>query len=228
MARAADIVCAQIAAKPDTVLGLPTGETPIGMYDLLTERCAAGKVDFSRVHTFNLDEYYPISPKNDQSYRYFMNLHFFDRINIPIENTRVPEGSASDPDAACRAYEDAIRAQGGVDLQVLGIGRNGHIGFNEPGCDLGGDTHVTSLTPDTIDANSRFFASADEVPKQALTMGVGTILRAKKIIILICGANKHDALMRLLGGKVDDQCPATALQKHPNVTVLCDRAAYGE
>ncbi len=227
MVRAAEIVGAQVKEKPDCVLGLPTGSTPIGLYENLAKKCDAGELDFSRVSTFNLDEYYPISPEHDQSYRYFMNDHLFHHINIKMENTHVPLGSSKDPDATCRAYEDEIKAFGGVDLQVLGIGRNGHIGFNEPGCDLQGPTHLTDLTDDTLDANSRFFESVKDVPTNALTMGIGTIMRAKKILILITGENKRNALKALLSGKVSNQCPASALQNHNNVTVLCDEAANG-
>ncbi|MBQ7566257.1 MAG: glucosamine-6-phosphate deaminase [Oscillospiraceae bacterium] len=220
---AAKRIADAIAKKPDLVLGLPTGETPVLTYDALAER----ETDFSRVTTFNLDEYYPIAPTDPQSYRYFMNKHLFDRVNVKKENTHVPDGTASDPAQACRDYESAIEAAGGVDLQLLGVGRNGHIGFNEPGTPTDSKTHLVDLTEDTIDANARFFASANDVPRQALTMGVGTILRAKRILILITGETKCEALRKLLSGKEDPAFPVTALQRHPDVTVFCDDAAYG-
>lgn len=221
--RAAAIIAAQIREKPDTVLGLPTGETPIGTYDRLIREYESGKLDFLHVTTFNLDEYYPISPCDVQSYRYFMNQHLFLHVNVPMDATHVPEGSAEDADAACAAYEKAMREAGGVDLQVLGIGRNGHIGFNEPGTAPDSLTHKVTLTQDTIEANSRLFNHISEVPTHALTMGLGTILRAKKIIILITGKNKQNALRQLLSGDAD--CPASVLCGHSDVTVLCDRAA---
>lgn len=224
-AQAAQLVAAQIREKPDCVLGLPTGETPIGMYDRLAEQCAAGALDFSRVTTFNLDEYYPIAPEHPQSYRYFMNKHLFSRVNIPMESTHVP-GGQGDADENCRAYEQAIAAAGGVDLQVLGIGRNGHIGFNEPNSAPDSRTHRVTLTENTIEANARFFESAGDVPRHAVTMGLGTILDARRILLLATGAEKFDALHKLLAGRFDSTCPATVLLRHENVTILCDRAAF--
>ena len=225
-AKAADIVAAQISAKADTVLGLATGSTPVGMYDALTEMNKAGKLDFAAVRTVNLDEYYPIAPENDQSYRYFMNNKLFDHINIDKANTNVPNGQAEDTVVAGQEYDKLIESLGGIDLQVLGIGRNGHIGFNEPDEFLVAGTHCTALTADTIDANARFFESEADVPKHAMTMGMGTILRSKKIIILINGKNKHEALMTMLKGDITTKCPATLLNLHADVTVLCDEEAY--
>lgn len=225
MERATEIVAAQVREKPNTVLGLPTGSTPIGLYNGLIREYEAGKLDFYNVTTFNLDEYYPIDPRNSQSYRYFMNDHLFHHVNIPMTSTHVPNGNTSDPEAACREYEAAMKAAGGVDLQVLGVGRNGHIGFNEPAEELVADTHLTGLTADTIDANSRFFASADEVPKQAVTMGMASILRAKQILILICGEDKKEALKQLKKGNINTQWPVTLLNLHDDVIVLCDEAA---
>lgn len=222
--RGAELVSSAIAAKPQLVLGLPTGSTPEGMYALLSE----SKTDFSRVQTFNLDEYYPILPTDPQSYRYFMNKHLFRNVNVKPENTHVPDGNAADPDRACADYEQAIEAAGGVDLQVLGVGRNGHIGFNEPGTPFDSPTHLTLLSANTIEANARFFLNKAEVPARALTMGIGTILRAKKILILITGAEKREALGKLLAGHIDESCPVTALLTHGDVTVLCDRAAHGD
>ena len=224
--KGAEIIAAGMKEKPDFVLGLATGSTPVGMYHTLADMNRAGEIDFSRVTTYNLDEYYPIDPKNDQSYRYFMNKNLFDLVNIDKANTHVPDGSAADPDAACRAYDEAYAKTGYADVQVLGIGRNGHIGFNEPDDALVLGTHVTGLTEDTIDANSRFFASADEVPTHALTMGMGTILKAKKILMLINGKQKHDVLMALTDDKITTAVPATFIKLHPDVVVLCDEEAY--
>ncbi len=177
---AAQMVAKLIKEKPSCVLGLATGSTPEGLYDNLAELCAKGEISFEKVTSVNLDEYYPIAPTNDQSYRYFMNQHLFDRVNIDKANTNVPDGTAKDPVAESRRYEQLVSDLGGIDLQILGIGRNGHIGFNEPDSKLMLDTHVTDLTEDTIEANSRFFASASDVPRQALTMGIGTIFKAKR------------------------------------------------
>ena len=222
---AAEIFVGQIQAKPDSVLGLATGSTPEGLYAKLAEANAEGKVDFSAVRTVNLDEYYPITPDNDQSYRYFMNKQLFDRVNIDKANTYVPDGTAKDTDAFCQAYEAIIDSMG-IDMQLLGIGRNGHIGFNEPDSSLVPITHLTALTPDTIDANSRFFASEDEVPKHALTMGIQSVFKAKKVVMLASGANKAEAVKAMLTGNLDTMCPASLLMLHPDVTVICDEDAY--
>lgn len=223
---AAKIVVAQVNLKPNCVLGLPTGSTPVGMYKRLAELNSAGEVDFKDVTTFNLDEYYPIDPKNDQSYRYFMNKNLFENINIPMESTHVLNGSAPDADAECDNYEAMIEAAGGIDLQVLGIGQNGHIGFNEPDSFLYSRTHRTGLTENTIQANSRFFASAADVPTESLTMGIGTIIKAKKIILLANGKAKHKVLRELLEGEITTSNPATMLKVHADVTVFCDKEAY--
>lgn len=215
-----------IAKKPDCVLGLATGETPIGMYRELAARCEKGELDFSAVRTVNLDEYYPITPDNDQSYRYFMNLHLFDRVNIDKANTMVPDGCAKDPEASCRAYEEKIDALGGIDIQILGIGRNGHIGFNEPDEELIPYTHLTALTASTIEANSRFFASEEDVPKHALTMGVESVFKAKEIVLMVSGKNKAEAVAAMLKGNISTKCPASLLKLHPNVTLICDEDAY--
>lgn len=225
-AKAADVVASVITLKPDCILGLATGSTPVGMYQKLAEMNKAGKLDFSEVKTYNLDEYYPIKPTNDQSYRYFMDKNLFDNINIDKANTHLLNGEAVDTDAECAAYDKAIEAAGGIDIQVLGIGNNGHIGFNEPDSELVAATHKTGLTESTIQANSRFFASADEVPRHALTMGMAPIMKARRIIILISGKNKHEVLMGLLSGKITTQNPATMLNMHPDVTIVCDEDAY--
>jgi glucosamine-6-phosphate deaminase len=226
--RAADEITAVMKARPDCVLGLATGSTPVGMYDELVRRCDAGELDFSSVRTVNLDEYYPISPDNAQSYRYFMNTNLFDRVNIDKKNTAVPDGSAADPEAECLAYEQKIAALGQVDIQVLGIGQNGHIGFNEPDSTLHPLTHLTGLTESTLKANARFFSEGEVMPTAALTMVMGTILRAKKILILANGASKADAVATLLSGMLTTACPASFLNLHDDVTLICDGAAMSK
>ncbi|MBQ9780645.1 MAG: glucosamine-6-phosphate deaminase [Clostridia bacterium] len=224
-ARAAAIIADVMKADPACVLGLATGSTPVGTYKKLIEMNKAGEIDFSKVTTVNLDEYYPISPDNDQSYRYFMNENLFNHVNIDKAKTYVPDGMATDPAAACEAYEALVAKVGPADIQVLGIGQNGHIGFNEPAEALEVATHVTGLTESTIKANARFFASEADVPTKALTMGIGTILSAKKIIILANGAAKAQAVAKMLCGKLDTSCPASMLNLHADVTVICDEAA---
>ena len=227
MSRAgADIIADLMKAKPACILGLATGSTPVGMYRELIRKNRDGEIDFSAVETYNLDEYYPITPDNDQSYRYFMNKNLFDEVNIDKANTHVPDGAAADAEAACRAYDEAYAKTGGADIQVLGIGQNGHIAFNEPEEALTVGTHVTGLTEDTIRANSRFFASIDEVPTRALTMGMGSIMMAKRIILLANGKNKHAAVAAMRDDKVTTAIPATLLKLHPDVTVICDKEAY--
>lgn len=224
--RAADIFESVINKNKNCVLGFATGDTPIGLYDCLANDCAAGKLDFSSAVSFNLDEYYPISPDNEQSYRHFMNRNLFDRVNIKKENTFVPDGQAENVEKSCEIYEKNIDGFGGIDIQILGIGRNGHIGFNEPSAEgLFPYTHVTDLTPNTIDANSRFFESADDVPKQALTMGIESIFKAKKIVILASGEGKAEAVKRMIEGKITTDCPASLLRLHPDVTLICDKDA---
>lgn len=225
--KAAALVADVMKVKKDCILGLATGSTPVGMYRELIRMYRAGEIDFSDVTTVNLDEYYPIAPDNDQSYRYFMNVNLFDHVNVDKTRTYVPDGTAIDPDAACAAYEATLAALGTVDVQILGIGQNGHIGFNEPSDTLEVPTHVTALTASTIHANARFFASEAEVPTRALTMGMGTILRAKKIIVLANGAAKREAVTTMLAGKLTTACPASLLNLHPDVTVICDEAALG-
>lgn len=222
----AKIVAEVMTKKPNAILGLATGSTPVGMYQELISLNKAGKIDFKDITTVNLDEYYPIEPTNDQSYRYFMNDNLFNHVNIDKSKTFVPLGNAKDGVEEAKRYEAFVRSLGGADIQVLGIGRNGHIAFNEPDDELIPVTHITGLTEDTIDANARFFASADEVPRHALTMGMGTILSAKKIIILANGKGKHDALIKMLKGTVTTTCPASFLNLHDDVTVLCDEDAY--
>ena len=227
-AEAAKIMADVIKNKPDCVLGLATGSTPVGMYACLVDMYNKGELDFSAVKSVNLDEYYPIVPEHDQSYRYFMNYNLFDKVNINKENTFVPDGTTADPAAFCKAYDERIDAMGGTDVQVLGIGRNGHIGFNEPSDMLQLCTHLTDLTEDTVNANARFFDDESSVPRKAITMGLGGIFKARKIVILASGDKKREAVAKLRSNKLDTQTPASLLQLHPDVILICDRDAYGE
>jgi len=225
--KAAEIIAEVIKSKPDCILGLATGSTPVGTYKELIAKNKSGEISFKTVKSYNLDEYYPISPDNDQSYRYFMNDNLFNHIDIDMANTHLLDGETKDPDAECKAYDKAIEAAGGIDIQVLGIGRNGHIAFNEPDEALIAPTHKTSLTADTIDANSRFFESADLVPKHALTMGMASIFGARKIILLANGASKAEAIKDLLSDEIKTSNPSTLLKLHNDVTIICDKEAYG-
>ena len=226
--KAANILAAQVILKPDCVLGLATGSSPIGTYDQLVEGYEKGDLDFSEVKTFNLDEYIGLDHENDQSYYYFMHQHLFDRINIDPANTNVPNGMAEDIAAECERYEELIRSLGGVDIQLLGIGRNGHIGFNEPADSFDKMTHCVDLTESTIEANKRFFASADDVPRQAVSMGSGTIMKAKKILLIACGEDKADAVAKSFFGPVTPEVPASILQLHSDVVVIADTAALSK
>lgn len=226
--KAANIISAQIIAKPDCVLGLATGSTPIGTYEKLVKRYKKGDLDFSQVKTVNLDEYKGLPRDNDQSYYYFMHEHLFNHVNIPEESTNVPDGTASDGDSECVRYEALIQELGGQDLQLLGLGHNGHIGFNEPSDSFAKTTHCVDLQERTIEANKRFFASADEVPKQAYTMGIGTIMQAKKILIIASGEDKADIIRDAFFGPVTPRVPASILQFHPDVTLVADAAALSK
>ena len=223
--KAANIMSAQIIMKPDAVLGLATGSTPVGMYAQLVEWYKKGDLDFSRVTSVNLDEYKGLTRDNDQSYYYFMHEHLFDRVNIDPENTNVPNGMEEDSDKACADYNEIIRSVGGIDIQLLGIGGNGHIGFNEPGEAFEKETHCVDLTESTIKANARFFESMDEVPKQAYTMGIKNIMAAKKILLVATGSAKADALYKSLYGPITPNVPASILQLHQDVTVVADEDA---
>ena len=226
--KAANIISAQVIMKPNCVLGLATGSTPIGTYDQLVEWYNKGDLDFSEVTTVNLDEYKGLPRTNDQSYYYFMHQHLFDRVNIDPERTNVPNGMEPDAEKECGRYEELIRSLGGVDLQLLGLGHNGHIGFNEPGEAFEKETHCVDLTESTIEANKRFFASADDVPKQAYTMGLKTIMQAKKILIVVNGENKADIVERAFFGPVTPEVPASILQLHNDVTLVGDEAALAK
>ena len=214
--------------KPDCVLGLATGSTPIGLYQQLVAWYEKGDLDFSEVRTVNLDEYKGLSRENDQSYYYFMHHNLFDHVNLPAENSHLPNGMEPDSDRECRRYSELIRSMGGVDLQLLGIGHNGHIGFNEPGDAFDNDVHCVDLTQSTIEANKRFFASADDVPKQAYTMGIKTIMQAKKILIVASGEDKADIVRDAFFGPITPKVPASVLQLHNDVTLVADEAALSK
>ena len=223
--RAANLIAAEVIRRPNCVLGLATGSTPIGTYENLIARNRAGDLSFREVRTVNLDEYKGLAPTHDQSYRYFMQTNLFDHIDILPENTNVPDGLAADADAECARYDALVASLGYADLQLLGLGRNGHIGFNEPDDHFTKETHVVDLTDSTIDANARFFATRDDVPRQALTMGVGCIMAARRVLLIASGADKADALYNAVCGPISPDCPASILQLHGDVVVVGDEAA---
>ncbi len=219
---AADIIGAQVLLKPDAVLGLATGSTPIGTYEELVRRYEAGRLDFSKIKTVNLDEYRGLTKDNDQSYYYFMHSHLFDHININKNNTKVPDGMEPDALKAGQDYENIIKNYGGIDLQLLGLGNNGHIGFNEPGDEFIDKTHVVDLTESTIEANKRFFASIDDVPKQAYTMGIGSIMRAKRVLMVVNGKGKAEIVKEAFFGPITPKVPASILQLHNDFILIGD------
>ncbi len=223
--KAANIISAQIIMKPDCVLGLATGSSPVGTYKQLIEWYQKGDLDFSKVTTVNLDEYRGLGPDNVQSYRYFMDTNLFNHVNIKKDHTFVPNGLELDPERACAVYNEIIYKQGRIDMQLLGLGRNGHIGFNEPGAAFEKETHCVDLTESTIEANKRFFESEDKVPKQAYTMGIKNIMQAKKILVIVSGEEKAEALKRALYGPITPAVPASILQLHNDVIVIADEAA---
>ena len=225
---AANIISAQVIMKPDCVLGLATGSTPVGTYEELIRRYEQGDLDFSRVHSINLDEYRGLAGDNDQSYRYFMNTHLFDSINIDKKNTYVPDGLEPDSEKACRDYEEIIKAHGGVDLQILGLGHNGHIGFNEPGSTFEKETHCVTLSETTRQANARFFSSMDEVPTEAYTMGIGSIMQAKKIVVIVTGEGKREIVKKAFLGPITPEVQASVLQLHNDVILVGDEAALAD
>lgn len=226
--KAAHIISAQVTMKPDCVLGLATGSTPIGTYKQLIEWYNNGDLDFAEVKTANLDEYKGLTRDNDQSYYYFMHQNLFDHVNIPAENTYLPNGMEPDSQKECQEYTDLLQSLGGVDLQLLGIGHNGHIGFNEPGEAFDKQVHCVNLTQSTIEANKRFFASADDVPKQAYTMGIKTIMQAKKILIVASGEDKAEIVRDAFFGPITPKVPASVLQLHNDVTLVADEAALSK
>lgn len=226
--RAASIIAAQVVSKPSCVLGLATGSSPVGTYRQLVKWHKQGDLSFAGVRSVNLDEYVGLAPTHDQSYRYFMQDNLFNHVDIVPENTNVPSGLAEDVAAECARYEQLVAELGYADLQLLGLGRNGHIGFNEPCAEFPVATHLVDLTASTIDANARFFASADDVPRQVLTMGIGTIMKARKILVVVSGADKAEAVRKSFAGPVTPEVPASILQLHPDVTVVGDKAALGD
>ncbi len=226
--KAANIIASQIVLKPDCVLGLATGSTPIGAYKNLVEKYEQGDLDFSQVTTVNLDEYKGLPRENDQSYYYFMHDNLFDHVNVKPENTHLPDGTKEDANEECARYEELIRSLGGQDLQLLGLGHNGHIGFNEPDTVFEKTTHCVDLQESTIEANKRFFASADDVPKQAYTMGIGTIMQSKKILVVVSGEDKADTVAKAFFGPVTPEVPASILQFHKDVILVADEAALSK
>ena len=227
-ARAADLICQLVSSKPKCVLGLATGGTPLGTYQELIARHRAGQVSFARVTTFNLDEYVGLPMGHEYSYRHFMHQHLFELADFELSRCHLPDGNAADIPAACCAYEEQIAAAGGIDLQLLGVGSDGHIGFNEPGSSLASRTRIKALTQRTLRDNARFFSSLEEVPKLSITMGVGTILESRQILMLATGSNKAAVVKAFVEGPVTAQVPASVLQFHPQVSVLLDRAAASD
>lgn len=222
--KAANVISAQVILKPTSVLGLATGTTPIGTYEQLAEWNHKGDCDFSQVSTYNLDEYRGLTHEDPQSYHYFMRQNFFDKINIDLANTHVPDGANPNADEACSEYDRIVREAGYPDLQLLGIGRNGHIGFNEPACEFVKATHLVTLKENTRQANARFFASIDEVPTQAITMGMLSIMQARKVLLMACGPDKMEILKAAVEGPVTPEVPASILQLHKDlVVVYCER-----
>ena len=226
--RAANIIAAEVIRKPDCVLGLATGSTPVGTYKELISMCENGDISFKEVRSVNLDEYKGLAPTHDQSYRYFMQDNLFNHVDIDPANTNVPNGLAEDAEAECAAYDKLVESLGYADLQLLGIGNNGHIGFNEPDSSFTKATHVVDLTESTITANARFFESANEVPRQALTMGIGCIMAARRVLLVANGAGKAEALYNTVCGPITPECPATILQLHSDVVIVADEAALSK
>ena len=223
--KAANIIAAQVHLKPDCVLGLATGSSPVGTYKELIAKYASGELDFSQVKTANLDEYVGLTPDHDQSYAYFMRDNLFDHVNIDLANCNIPNGMNPDADAECARYDAVIEELGGVDLQLLGLGPNGHVGFNEPSDEFVKNTNKIKLTDTTIEANSRFFATADDVPKYAYTMGIGAIMKAKRVLLVVNGAKKAQAVKDCFFGPIKPQAPGSILQLHPDFILVADEEA---
>ena len=223
--KAAQMILSQVTLKPNSVLGLATGSTPIGMYENLVKFNKKGDIDFSEVRTFNLDEYYNLPKNNTQSYHYFMHKNLFDHININPANVHIPNGMTDDVNAECRRYDELIKEADGVDIQVLGIGNNAHIGFNEPTVSFEKGTHLVELEESTIEANSRFFDNIGDVPKKAITMGVGSIFKSRKIMLIATGENKAEAIYNTVYGKVVPEVPASILQFHSDIVLILDKEA---
>ncbi len=223
--KAANIIAAQMILKPDCTLGLATGSSPVGTYEQLIERFKDGDLDFSRITSVNLDEYKGLAPDNDQSYRYFMNTNLFNHVNVDKAHTFVPDGLEPDAEKACREYDEIIENVGGIDLQLLGLGHNGHIGFNEPADSFSKGTNCVDLTESTIKKKKSFFESEADVPRQAYTMGIRTIMLAKKILVVVSGKDKAEILKKVVCGPVTPEVPASVLQLHPDVTIVADSEA---
>jgi glucosamine-6-phosphate deaminase len=223
--KAAQTIIDKIRQNPSMNLGLATGGTPVGTYQSLIKDHQQYGTSYQNITTFNLDEYIGLTGDNPNSYRYFMNDKLFDHIDIDKNNTHIPNGNVNDMAAECTRYENLIADHGGIDLQILGIGGNGHIGFNEPGTSFDSTTHIVQLAASTIEANARFFERIEDVPTQAITMGIASIMRSKEILLLISGENKRAALDQLLNGDITEQFPASVLKNHPNVTIIADKAA---
>lgn len=223
--KAAAIMWSQVLLKKDSVLGLATGDTPLGMYKELISKYKKNEIDFSKVKTFNLDEYYGVDRNNSQSYYFYMMNNFFKYINIDMSNINIPDGTAQNVEKECINYDRKIKEAGGMDLQILGIGVNGHIGFNEPNVSFEAQTHLVSLDDKTIKSNARFFNSIDEVPVKAISMGIKTILQSKKIILLASGESKAKAIYNTVKGKISPETPASILQLHQDVTIILDEKA---
>ena len=223
--KAAQMIASQLILKPNSVLGLATGSTPIGTYEELVRMYKSSDIDFYNTVTFNLDEYHGLSPENEQSYIYFMKDKLFKHVNIRTENIHIPSGQAQNIDAECSAYDNKILDFGGIDIQLLGIGRNGHIGFNEPDVKFEALTHLVELDTDTIEANARFFDSIEEVPTQAISMGIKNIMHARKIVLVACGREKAETIQKMIHGDIVPELPASVLQLHPDVTVIVDEEA---
>lgn len=226
--KTAAMIAAQVNLKPNAVLGLATGGSPVGAYEKLVEMFQQGAVDFSEITTVNLDEYRGLSKEHEQSYWYFMHDNLFHHVNVKAEKIHVPNGEDPDMERACREYDELIESVGGIDLQLLGIGLDGHIGFNEPGTAFEPNTHCVDLTESTIEANKRFFSSKDEVPKQAYTMGIKPIMQAKKVLMIANGAAKAEILKKAFTGEITPEVPASILQLHPDFTLIADEDALSE
>lgn len=226
--QAANIISAQVIIKPDCVLGLATGSTPLGVYKQLIKWYDKGDIDFSKIKTVNLDEYYGLPKENNQSYSYFMRENLFNHINIDLNNTNIPNGLSENPEEECERYNEVIRNLGGIDLQLLGVGHNGHIGFNEPGEAFEKETHFVMLSQRTVDANARFFDDINKVPKRAITMGIKSIMNARKILLIASGEDKSEIIYNVVTGKIEPSVPATILQLHNDVTIVADKAALSK
>ena len=226
--KAAEILLAKVRQNPEMNLGLATGGTPVGLYQELVQDHQQNGTSYTQVKTFNLDEYVGLSGDDPNSYRSYMNEKLFNHVDLPRENTFIPRGDVNNPEQECTEYEALLKKHGGVDLQILGIGSNGHIGFNEPGTSFQSETHVIELTASTREANARYFNSLDEVPTHAITMGIASIMRSKEILLLVSGESKREALAQLMEGEVNENSPASILKTHPCVTIIADEAAFGK